>query len=179
MRSERDLILGCQRQDPASQEALYRRFWSLAMSVALRYAPSRDDAMELANDAFLKAYGGIGSVDPDRPFGPWFRQVLVRCAIDRHRSTRRYHDTIRPQSEPPEGWTEPEQASRLEADEILALLAGLEATPRAVFNLYEVEGYAHDEIAEMLDIAPGTSRSHLTRAKKQLRAMVHQLEVQS
>ena len=175
MRSERDLILGCQRQDPASQEALYRRFWSLAMSVALRYTPCRDDAVELANDGFLKAFGGIGSVDPGRPFGPWFRQVVVRCAIDRHRSTRRYHATIQPLADPPEDAVAADQASRLEAAELLTLLAALDPTPRAVFNLYEVEGYAHDEIAEMLQIAPGTSRSHLARAKKQLRAMVHQL----
>ena len=179
MRSERDLILGCQRQDPASQEALYRRFWSLAMSVALRYTPSRDDAMELANDAFLKAYGGIGGVDPERPFGPWFRTILVRCAIDRHRSTRRYHAIIQPQAEALEDPVHADHSIALEADEILALLAELDEVPRAVFNLYEVEGYTHDEIADLLGIASGTSRSHLTRAKRQLRTMYHQFaEVQ-
>lgn len=174
MRSERDLILGCQRQDPASQEVLYRRFWSLAMSVALRYTPTRDDAMELAHDAFLKAYGRIDAVDPDRPFGPWFRTVLVRCAVDRHRSTRRYHATIAPQAEALEHPVEADHSVTLEADEILALLAGLDDVPRAVFNLYEVEGYSHDEIADQLGIAPGTSRSHLARAKRQLRAMYQQ-----
>ncbi len=145
------------------------------MSVALRYTPTRDDAMELAHDAFLNAYGGIDAVDPERPFGPWFRTILVRCAIDRHRSTRRYHATIMPQAEPPERAVEADHVAGLQAAEILALLAALEPVPRAVFNLYEVEGYTHDEIARLLGIAPGTSRSHLTRAKRRLRAMVHQL----
>ena len=149
------------------------------MSVALRYAPTRDDALELSHDAFLKAFGAIDGVDEHRPFGPWFRQIVVRCAIDRHRSTRRYHATIAPEAEPPEDAVDADHSIALEAAELLGLLAELGDLPRAVFNLYEVEGYTHDEIADLLGIAPGTSRSHLARAKRQLRTRYHQLlEVQ-
>lgn len=171
MPTDRDLVRGCQRQDPASQEALYRRYWSFAMSVALRYARTRDDALELCHDAFLKAFRSMDVVDPDRPFRPWFRRVLVRCAIDRHRSTRRYHATIGPQAEPPEPSEAPDHSVALEAQEILRLLAALPDAHRDVFNLYEIEGYSHDEIAGLLGIAPGTSRSHLTRAKRRLQSL--------
>lgn len=173
MPPEAALIRGCKRGHPPSQEALYRRYWSFAMSVCLRYTPTRDDALELAHDAFLKAFGAIDGVDEARPFKPWFRQILVRCAVDRHRSVRRYHATIAPEADPPSGAVPADQVAALEADEILALMAGLSDEQRAVFNLYEVEGYTHDEIAALLEIAPGTSRSHLTRAKRRLQALYH------
>lgn len=171
---EAQIIRGCQRGRPASQEALYRRYWSFAMSICLRYTPTREDALELAHDGFLRAFRAIDTVDPDRPFGPWFRRVLVRCAIDRHRSTRRYHATLSPEADPPEAPVPADQVSALEADEILALLHALPEVQRDVFNLYEVDGYSHEEIAALLGIAVGTSRSHLTRAKQRLRALYHQ-----
>lgn len=167
------LIQGCKRNDPPSQEALYRRYWSFAMSVCLRYAPTRDDALELAHDAFLKAFQSIGAVDEARPFRPWFRSVLVRAAIDRHRSTRRYHATIAPEADPPDEGVAPEQPGALEVEDLLALLAALSDVERAVFNLSEIEGYTHDEIAGLLGIAAGTSRSHLTRARRRLRSLYH------
>ena len=172
--TEPELIEGCRRGHAPSQEALYRRFWSFAMSVALRYAPTRDDAVELANDGFLRAFGTFDRFEDGRPFLPWFRSLLVRLAIDRHRSTRRYHATIEVEADPPEAAVEPAPLDALAADDILRLLDALPDVQRTVFNLYEVEGYSHDEIAGLLDIAPGTSRSHLTRAKRQLRALYHQ-----
>ena len=143
------------------------------MSVCLRYTPTRDDALELAHDAFLRAFGALDRVDEDRPFKPWFRSVLVRAAIDRHRSVRRHLATIAHEADPPAVSVAPGHSITLEADEILSLLAGLPDTERAVFNLYEVEGYTHEEIAGLLSIAPGTSRSHLTRAKRRLRSLYH------
>jgi RNA polymerase sigma-70 factor (ECF subfamily) len=169
--TDAELIRGCQRGHPPSQEALYRRHWSFAMSVCLRYAPTRDDALEVAHDAYVKAFAAIDSVDPARPFRPWFRRVLVRCAIDRHRSARRYRATVVPEADPPEVAVAPDALDALEAEDVLALFAALSDDQRAVFNLYEVEGFSHDEIADLLGIAPGTSRSHLTRARQRLRAL--------
>lgn len=172
MPTEQDLIQGCKRQHAPSQEALYRRYWSFAMSVALRYGPTRDDALEVCHDAFLNVFRTIDRFDEARPFGAWFQQILVRCAVDRHRATRRYHATIETEADPPE--VEAEHVLGLEVEDILRLLAGLPDAHRAVFNLFEVEGYTHDEIARLLGIPVGTSRSHLTRARARLQALYHQ-----
>lgn len=171
MPTERDLIRGCKRQHPPSQEALYRRYWSFAMAVGLRYAPTRDDALELCHDAFLNAFRAMDRVDEDRPFGPWFRQVLVRCAVDRHRSMRRYHAAVEPMADPPDAGVAPEHSVALEADDILRLLGRLPDVQRDVFNLHEVDGYSHDEIADLLGIAPGSSRSALARARRTLQTL--------
>lgn len=141
------------------------------MSVALRYSPSRDDALETCHDAFVKAFENIDSMDEARPFKPWFRRILVHCAIDRHRSTRRYHATIEPEAEPPEAPVDADALADLQAEEILALFAELSDAQRDVFNLYEIEGYSHEEIADLLGMAVGTSRSHLTRARKRLQTL--------
>jgi len=153
---------------------LYRRFWSFAMSIALRYTPSRDDALELAHDAFLRAFRQLDRFDADRSFKPWFRTILVRLAVDRHRSTRRYHATIEPEADPPEASAERTPLDALEAADVLRLLHALPEEHRAVFNLYAIEGYSHNEIADLLGIAAGTSRSHLTRAKARLRDLYHE-----
>ena len=174
MPSEQDLIEGSRRGHGPSQEGLYRLYWSYAMSVCLRYAPSRDDALELAHDAFVKAFATLDGFQSGRPFKPWFRQILVRCAIDRHRSDRRYHATIAPTDSPPEVAEPAGQVGALEVEEILALLAELPAVQRDVFNLYEVEGYSHAEIAAMLGMAEGTSRAYLTRARARLQALYHE-----
>jgi RNA polymerase sigma factor (sigma-70 family) len=173
--TELELIRGCKRRHAPSQEGLYRRYWSFAMSVCLRYVPTREDALEIAHDAFLNAFRSIDRFDEARPFRAWFRRILVRCAIDRHRATRRYHASVYPEPDPPDAEVDPGHSITLEADEILLMLARLPDVQRAVFNLHEVEGYTHDEIAGLLDIAPGTSRAYLSRAKHRLEALYIQL----
>jgi RNA polymerase sigma factor (sigma-70 family) len=115
----------------------------------------------------MKVYENISRYDQQRPFKSWFRKILVNTALDRFRAGRRFRpgDTI----DEVEAAGEPEFSSWMGVEEILALLSDLPELYRLIFNLYEVEGYSHDEIASMLEIAPGTSRSHLSRAKLMLR----------
>lgn len=172
--TDEGIIEGCRRGDPPAQEALYRRHWPFAMSVCLRYAPTREDALEVAHDAFVNAFRALDRFDRGRPFRPWFRAVLVRCAVDHHRSTRRHRATVVPETDPPEVPVAAGALDALQAADLLRLLGALSADERAVFNLYEVDGHSHDEIAALLGVAPGTSRSHLARAKRRLRALYHE-----
>ena len=137
------------------------------MSVCIRYAPNRNDALEIINDGFMKVFENISKYDQERPFKSWFRRILVNTALDRFRAGKRFR--INTDIEEVEIAGEPELSRWMEAEEILSLMSGLPELHRVIFNLYEVEGYSHDEIAGMLDIAPGTSRSHLSRARVLLR----------
>lgn len=137
------------------------------MSVCLRYAANRDEALELLNDGFMKAFDNMASYDAARPFRPWFRRILVNTCLDRFRANakrRNYLET----TDMPETAIEPDFDLEMDAEEILMLFSQLSDLGRAVFNLYEIEGYSHDEIADMMKIAPGTSRSILSRAKAKL-----------
>lgn len=144
------------------------------MSVALRYTASREDALEVCNDAFLQVFRHLARYDRERPFRAWFRKVVVNASLDRFRLQQRNLRLVVQRDELPEVAIEADSLAHLRAEDLLALLRALPEVHRMVFNLYEVEGYSHDEIAGVLGIAPGTSRSHLTRAKQRLQALCRQ-----
>jgi len=148
---------------------LYELYYAYGIGVCLRYAYSRDDALEILNDSFMKVFENIDRYDPDRPFKPWFRKILIHKAIDYYRVNLKKTDTAPLEEEGVEVY-QADQVDKLEMKDLKKLLDHLPEIQRMVFNLYEIEGYAHDEIAGMLGISSGTSRSYLTRAKERLRA---------
>ncbi len=167
--TDQEIIKGCKRGKIRFQELLYRKFYAFAMSVCIRYNPNRDDAIEVLNDSFMKLFNHIDTYDENKPFKSWFRRILVNTSLDRYRENKRLLMHVEYDASELEVAGDNNYSEKLDAEEILSILAKLPALYRAIFNLYEVEGYAHEEIAGMLDIAPGTSRSHLSRAKALLR----------
>lgn len=164
--TEIQILEGCRKGKESYQELLYKLYYSYGMSVSLRYACVRDEAIEILNDAFMKVFDNIDRFDSKQSFKPWFRQILVNTAIDyiRKNSKSRYFTEPEVLTE-----AEPDVIDSLNAEDILKLLSTLPETYRTIFNLYEIEGYSHDEIADKMGIPAGTSRSYLTRAKKILR----------
>lgn len=165
------LIAGCRRMDELSQMRLYRHFYSYGMGICLRFAPSRESALEMVNDGFLKIFQKIDQYDAELPFKPWLRKVLVHAAIDHY---RKYAQSVPPEPSGPE-----EQApvyndalDQLEYDDLLLIMQRLPAAYRMVFNLYVVEGLSHADIAEQLGISTGTSKSNLARAREKIRELL-------
>ncbi len=111
----------------------------------------------------MKVFKNISKYDQSKPFKSWFRKILVNTAIDRFRINKR--SLIHIDVGDVEIFGETEHSRWMEAEEILILMSCIPELYRLIFNLYEVEGYSHHEISGMLDLAPGTSRSHLSRAK--------------
>ena len=173
MNPDQELIDGCRRQSRRHQEVLFTRYYAFAMSVCLRYAAHREEALEMVNDAFMKVFQHIDRYDTDRPFKAWFRRILVNTSLDHYRSTRRYHETVAFTDDVPDEVMPAMQEVNLEIDDILRLFDQLPPMQRHVFNLFVVEGYSHEEIGALLDISPGTSRSNLTRARKRLQHLYH------
>ncbi|MGM0505850.1 MAG: RNA polymerase sigma factor [Bacteroidota bacterium] len=170
-----EIIQGCRRQNRMSQERLYRVMYAYGMSITLLYADSRTEAVTMLNDAFLKVFDSIERYDTERPFKPWFRQIVVRTAIDHYRKRSRHHELYALSHD---GEMEVEVDERILDDisyrELIALIHKLSPAYRTVFTLYAVEGYGHNEIARMLDIAVGTSKSNLARARAGLRELIEQ-----
>lgn len=175
MFTEQELIEGCQGNRIEYQEAMYRQYYAYAMSICLRYAQSREVALEILNDSFMKVFGNIQKFDASRPFRPWFRRIIVNTATDHFRANRKWEEALGDDAEVRDAAIEAEYVSELNAQDILRLFNHLPEPQRVVFNLYEIEGYSHDEIARMLDIAPGTSRSNLSRAKKKLETLCNRM----
>lgn len=147
---------------------LYELYYAYGIGICYRYAYSREDALEILNDSFMKVFENIGHFDPARPFKPWFRKIIIHKAIDYYRVNLRKVKTDTLEEEDVQVY-HTEQVDQLEMEDLKKLLDHLSELQRMVFNLYEIEGYTHDEIAGMLGISSGTSRSYLTRAKERLR----------
>jgi RNA polymerase sigma factor (sigma-70 family) len=169
--AEDELIRQCKSGSLKYQELLYKHFYGYAMGVGLRYCLNRDDAMEVVNDAFIKVFNSMKSYDTGKPFKAWLRTIIVNTAIDKRRKDLKFQLN-----------TELNGAEQLSAhvtavdnlnvQDILKLMHSLPAIQLAIFNLYEIDGYNHDEIGVMLNIPASSSRVYLSRAKEKLRKII-------
>lgn len=166
-----DLIAGCCKKERSSQEALYRNFFGYGLSICLRYAQNREEAVEIMNDGFLKIFQHIHSFDTSRSFKTWLAKIMVNTSIDFLRSKKKlvFVDDI---SQIPEPGTDEKIIDKLSYEELLKLVQELPPAYRTVFNLYIMEGFQHQEIAAMLRISEGTSKSNLFKAKKILKEKI-------
>ena len=166
--SSTELIEGCKRNDRRSQQALYQQYCGALLSVCISYTKDEENAVEVLQDGFLKVFQQIHTYDSSKSnLYTWMRTIMVRTAIDSLRREAKQPSAVE--------WTEvydpainAEAVQRMSAEDILYLLKQLPATTRAVFQLYVQEGYNHREIGELLNISEGTSKWHLSEARKYL-----------
>jgi RNA polymerase sigma factor (sigma-70 family) len=171
------LIRGCTSNDRRSQELLYKQFYNPMMAVCFRYIRNREDAVEVLHTGFLKVFQNIKSFDETKSqLFTWIHTIMVRSSID---FLRKKNPLV--QATEWNETTEPEiQAEVLvhrSAEEILFFLKQLSDTTAAVFNLHVVEGYNHKEIGQLLSISEGTSKWHLSEAKKKLTIMLKNKQI--
>ena len=153
------------------QEELYKRFSPRMYAVCLRYAGNAEEAEDILQEGFIKVFKKLNSFRSEGSFEGWVRRVFVNTAIEHFRK-KRY---LQPVTEKEENTIEGKYFSVLDElaeKDILALVQELSPGYRTVFNMYVVEGYTHKEIADMLGISEGTSKSQLSRAKVILQDMV-------
>jgi RNA polymerase sigma-70 factor (ECF subfamily) len=154
---------------------LVRRFAGQARRVARAVLGNDADADDAAQDAFLAALRSLGRYDPTRPFGPWLMRIVANAATDRRRRQKvRAAVQISPQT--PSTEAQPDQvALRLEFHGALkTALRSLPERRRIAVVLFDVEGYSHQEIAEVLNVPVGTVRSDVFHARRALRAALTQ-----
>lgn len=169
-----ELIYEALRGSRQSQQKLYQQFYGYGMSICIRYARNREEAQEMLNDGFLKVFRYLDRFDFQKPFKFWVRRILINASIDYLRRQKQVHqeeivDYDLDMSHDAIG------LDRLSANEILAMVQRLAPSYRAVFNLFVVEGYSHQEIADELGISVGTSKSNLAVARKQLQVIYSRL----
>lgn len=166
------LLNGISGGDRKCQELLYKEFYSYGMSICLRYAANREESLEILHDGYLNVFQHIDRYDIQRPFTLWFRRILINGAINYYKKNLNHSGNIGLEhiSEIPDPGKS--AADNLKYMEMIRLIQALPLRYRTVFNLYVIEGYEHPEIAEMLGITTGTSKSNLHRARQKLRAML-------
>ncbi|WP_183566699.1 RNA polymerase sigma factor [Mucilaginibacter sp. SP1R1] len=175
--TEEEIISQCKTGSLKYQEMLYKLFYGYAMGISLRYSLNRDDALEAVNDAFIKVFNAIHNYHIDKPFKAWLRTIVVNTAIDRRRKDLKFQLNVELDNASPLS-SHVGTVDNLNVQDILKLMKELPAIQLTIFNLYEIDGYNHDEIANMLTIPVSSSRVYLSRAKEKLRKMLRK-ETQS
>jgi len=167
-------IAGCIANKRKAQEQLYLLFYQRMYRLCARYLRTDDLVPEALNSGFLKVFTNINTYRPDKgSIDNWIAAIMIRSCIDLQRSEMRFqfHDDITATDDLAS--ISPDALSGLYAADLLRYIRELPQASQTVFNLYEIDGFSHAEIATMLNIAESTSRWHLSLAKQQLRDRIN------
>lgn len=164
-------IEGCKRQDRISQKYIFDRWSDGMLMVCMRYVQNLADAEELMLNGFFNFYKTIDRFEYSNEQGisAWLKRIMVNECLMHLRKKGMLMLTAETAAEIPADDT---LLSRMNANEIFRLITTLPAGYRTVFNLYVVEGYSHKEIAGLLNITEGTSKSQLNKARLQMQKLV-------
>jgi len=171
-----DIISGCKIGNRKAQEKLYRNFYRSMMSLCLRYTKNEADAMEVLNSGFYKVYRNINKYDSSKgAISTWIRTIIINTCLTfiTGRDAKPSHQVI---TEDTPNQLTPDIFQKMSAEDILKLVRELPPATQAVFNLYVMDGFNHREIGEMLKISEGTSKWHLSEARKQLQQILKTME---
>lgn len=166
----------CKSKDRQAQSELYQYFASKMYSLCLRYARDQDEANDILQNGFIKVFSKCEMYEGKGSLEGWIRKVMVNTAIENHRKNK-----IRFLSTDELTGREIENAgsfslNHLDYKDLLNLIKKLPLGYRTVFNLYAIEGYNHKEIADMLEISEGSSKSQLSRARTWLKERIQKME---
>ena len=175
--TEQELIVGCRQKDRQYQEQLYKQYYSMFLLVCARYAKDMQDAEQLLNDGFLKVFTHIGSFKDKGSFEGWMRRIFVNTAINHYHKNRKLQDQLDYSAVEEITPSGDDIISQISGQELLELVNQLPDGYKVVFNLYVVEGFNHREIGEMLNIAEGTSKSQLAKAKIHLKKLLQKYSI--
>ena len=162
------LINDCKNNDTKAQEQLYRLFSSKLFAVCLKYSRSYEEAQDHLQDGFLIAFRKIGQFNFKGSFEGWIKRIMINNVLQQYRGAT-YLEVISENIAADEVEIDDEGLS---LDYLLGIIRELPDRYKLVFNLYVIDGYAHKEIAEMLDISIGTSKSNLARARMILKEKI-------
>lgn len=168
MLSEQELVKGCVQGNRAAQKALYDRYCRKMMVICQRYSKSTQEAEDILQEGFIKVFHSISSFRGDARLDTWMTRIMINTSLN----SQRQKLYLMPMVDVTE-LTLPEEADiSLAAFNLTELIAMIQSLPdgcRVVFNLFAIEGYNHKEIAGMLGISEGTSKSQYSRAKSLLK----------
>lgn len=165
--NEKDLVAGCLEGNKASQKALYDRYCRKMMVVCQRYAKTTLEAEDILQEGFIKVFSSLKNFRGEAALGTWITRIMINTALNAQRQ-KLYMMPMVDVSDIHLPEREEISLSQMHLDELIAMIQSLPHGCRVVFNLFAIEGYAHKEIAEMLKISEGTSKSQYNRAKSLL-----------
>ncbi len=166
----RDLIQKCQDNDGNAQRQIYNMFAPKLYGVCLQYCKNKSDADDNLQEGFVKIFCNIKKFRFDGSFEGWMRRIIVNTIIESYRKKKGlcFEESVDYYADDIEDETE-HSPDTIDTNQLFKIIEQLPPKYKLVFNLYALEGLSHKEIAEILDISIGTSKSNLSRARKILK----------
>lgn len=175
MFTDSELIKGCQEGKKDVQQQLYQRFAGTMFGVCLRYFDSREEAEDALQEGFIRVFLNIRSFRGEGSLEGWVRRIIINTALNQIRNHQKYQHHADLEEIGNIASEEADMISTINHEEMLRLLHQLPPGYRMVFNLYEIEGYSHKEIADKLEISVSTSKTQLLKARKVLQRKLNEL----
>ena len=166
--NEAELVEACLQNDPRAQQRLYDKYKRAMFTLCYRIMGDRESAEDVLQEGFVKVFRALSSFRAESTLGAWIKTIIVRTAYGKLRSNKIFFEPLEnlPATQVID-W-----GNYLEAEYLEKAIMSLPDGYRSVFTLIEVEGYSHKEVAEMLHISTGTSKSQLYYAKRKLREIL-------
>jgi RNA polymerase sigma factor (sigma-70 family) len=173
---EESFIQACIRKERWAQKKLYEDNYSAMMAIAVRYADSNDDALDILHEAFIKIFKNIEKYNIGTSINAWIKRIVVNTSIDYYRKEKRRR-TEDIDNEQHHVAYDADVISQISSEEILHALQLLSPSYRSIFNLYVIEGYTHKEISIMMNITESTCRSNLVKARFKLKTILLGMDI--
>jgi len=178
MKVNNSLIKDCLTGDRKAQFSLHKNCYGILMSVCVRYKIDRDEAKSSVNAGFLKILNNLDRYDPKVPFEAWIKRIMINHVIDEFRKNRKVQELIEytdfNEKQVPDGIDYNEADKVFDASDLEAMIRTLPPVTKKVFNLFAIDGYSHKEICKLLSISEGTSKWHVSSARKKLQELINQ-----
>jgi RNA polymerase sigma factor (sigma-70 family) len=171
-----ELVKRCKVNEHKAQELLYKQFVSKMLGVCMRYATDKMEAEDMLQNGFIKVFQKIGDYRNEGSFEGWMRRIMVHGSIEYYRKHHKMMQIVELDEAANETSVNPLATANLAAKDLLVLIQQLPPGYRIVFNLYAIEGYSHKEIAAIIGITEGASKSQLSRARGVLKEQVVKME---
>jgi len=174
----KELIEACVRKERKAQHTFFKLYYGKMLTVCLRYIKDRDSALEVVQDGFIKVFDKLDLFDFRGSIEGWMRRIFSNTAIDAIRKAKRnpfLSDQDNDFKTPAENAMEEKEdleALQLKYEVAMDCIDRLSPAYRTVFNMYVFEEYSHKEIADILGISEGTSKSNLAKARMNLQKML-------
>lgn len=163
------LISQCRKQDRKAQETIYRNYSGKLFMICLKYAGNYEEAKDILQDGFIKIFQNITQFRGKGTFEGWMTRIMINTALKKYQNSSVFLSIEEEWVEEPEV---EEDEELLSLNVLIDLVQELPERYRLVFNLYSLDGYSHKEIAQMLNITEGTSKSNLARARMKLKEKI-------
>lgn len=173
--TEEEIIEGCIKKKHRAQKKLYEKYYRRMLGICLRYCSHTDEAQDVMLTGFMNIFTKIDSFKSSGSFEGWMKRIMVNTAIDNFRKNKKHLNQSDIADFENDLKFDDHFPENISAGEIMCLVQNLPTGYKIVFNLFAIEGYEHNEIAEMLGVSVNTSKTQLFKARKMLQKSLNKI----